>query len=77
MLAASLCVYENRRGHCDLGVTSIASLVAHLKILGTTNLAHLHHQLVAAGRQGPVWARPLLIVVDDPLAVQVQERAVV
>ena len=78
----SLCVYENRRGHCDLGVTSIGSLIAHLKILATTHLAHLHHQLVATGRKVLVNARPLLftmaaIVVDNPLAIQEQERAVV
>ena len=75
-------MFENRRGHCDLGVTSIGSLIAHLKILATTHLAHLHHQLVATGRKVLVNARPLLftmaaIVVDNPLAVQVQKRTVV
>ena len=82
VLAASLCMHENRRGHCDLGVTSIGSLIPHLQILATTHLAHLHHQVVIALRQCYAVTSPLLfsmaaIVVDDPLAVQVQERAVV
>ena len=73
-------MFPNRRGHCDFGVVSIGSLIAHLKILATNHLAHLHHKVVAALRHCHVMARPLLFTMAAivvPLPVQIQERAVV
>ena len=75
-------MFDNRRGHYDFGVTSIRSLIAHLETLATALLAEVDHQVMQADRKVLAIAGLLLftmaaIVVDDPLAVQVQERAIV
>ena len=75
-------MFENRRGHYDFGVTSIRSLIAHLETLATALLAEVDHQVMQADRKVLAIAGLLLftmaaIVVDDPLAVHVQERAIV
>ena len=75
-------MFENRRRHRDLGAIGIRSLIPHLKILATSPLAHLYHQVVIALRQchaftGLLGLAVAAVVVDDLLAVQVQERAVI
>ena len=73
---------ENRRGYRDFVVAGVGSRIPHLEILVTTHLAHVHHQAMKTWSKELIMARPLLftvaaVVVDDPLAVQVQEGAVV
>ena len=64
-------------GDLDLAVAAVRALVPHLQDLAAAHLAHVHHDIVGAWRQGLLAAAlPLsmaAVVVDDLVPVQVQE----